>query len=392
MAAATLATILAASDQSTWRARLIDGAATLGVDTIGVEAESVFRALYEMEAAWKAREDSLRIQIAQAGFLGTVKSACYDSDGAYIEPPNWVDLIAKGEFNRERHPAIATVGHGLLTASNLASAGTVPAMQARFVSSEATGNQRYRNKYAFRVVPGGAPTEVTLVADVAGAAGNVGPGDVTHLETNLAGCSFTNASSSSWIDTRGVDMEADDSLIARCFSRWGASSYGGVRSAYLEWITNAFVAAGLTPPVLRVGVDDANPNGPGSTDVYVANGMGPATLAELAIIDAFLQPRRGLGKGPLRFLPCPALTIPVVANIFGNSNGAVLGARTLLALEAIIGIGGTVHRSAVYAALSAPAIPGVVPPNGYVDLTAPLADVLLTGFQVPVFQITLTAK
>lgn len=392
---ATLQQLLTARDKDTVLAQMYATAATLGVDVVGVQAERLFRALYEIEAASKAREDRLRVQIAQAGFLSTVRIAntnIYD-DGTtdYIAPPNWTDLIAGGFFGLTRYPAYSTIGAAVLTCSALAAAGTVPAMQARFQSDEATGGQWYRNRYAFTVTPG-RQVPVILVADVPGSSGNVPVNSITHIVTTLAGCSLNNpGTGGSWITTTGADYESDDNLIARCFARWAASSYGGARSAYAQWVADAFTAAGVTPTVTRIGVDDTNPNGPGSTDIYLASVTGPATVEDVALVDAYLQPRRALGTGPLRVFSAPGVTIPVHAALYGNANGVALGTAALTALGGIVGIGGAVYLSAIYAALTAPSVPGIQPPLGRVEVYAPTADVELTGFQVPVFSANLTA-
>lgn len=385
--ATTLAQLFTARTQAAILADMYATGATLGVDVIGVQAERMYRALYEIEAAAKAREDYLRVQVAYAGFLGTVKLANTASDGTVFIPPNWTDLLAKGFFNLTRYSAVATVGNASLTCSAAAAPGNVPAGQARFASSAGTGGIVFKNKYSFTVTPS-TTVPVTLVAEIPGITGNVGINSITTNVTTLAGCTISNpGSGGSWITTTGADYETDDALIARCLARWAASSYGGARSAYAQWVVDAFDALGLTPTVTRIGVDDTNPNGAGSTDVYLANATGAATAEEVAIVDAFLQPRRALGTGPLRVFAAPATVITIAGTIQGNTGGAALGTANLLALEAVIKPGGKVYRAAIEAALMAPSVPGAY----NVILTAPLADTQLATFAVPDFSITLAA-
>lgn len=388
MATATLAQLFATKTKAEILATMFADGAALGVDVVGVQAERLFRSMFEMESSAKELESYKRVQVAQAGFLSTVKLANINFDSSYIAPPNWTDLIARGFFNLGRYPAVATAGAAVLTCSAAATSGTVPAGQAIFSSNAITGGIRYRNKYAFTINPSVA-IPVVLVAEVAGATGNLPVGSIVNIETTLAGCEISNpGTAGSWITTIGSDYESDDNLIARCLGRWAAHSYGGARSAYIEWVNDAFVAAAQTPTITRIGVDDGNPNGPGSTDIYLANAVGPATASELALVDQWLQARRGLGTGPLRVLAAPGLTINVAGAIYGNTNGVALGTANLLGLEAIVKPGSYVYRSTINALLHDPSIPGAYD----VKLTSPLADVKLTGFQVPVFSIALTAS
>ncbi len=386
MTTSTLTDLITPRSQQQILDEMFATAEFLGVDLVGVQAERMFRALFEIESRAKAREDFLRAQVAMAGFLALVKSANTNQNGSYIAPPNWTDALAEGFFHLFRYPAVATVGNAQLVCSALALGGTIPAMQATFSTAGGGGGVLFKNKYPFTIVPG-TTVPVTLVATIAGTGGNVPVNSITQNVTVLGGCSINNppGNQGSWITTAGTAYEADDNLIARCLSRWAASSYGGARSAYVQWVNDAFAQFGVTPTITRIGIDDTNPNGPGSTDIYLANLIGPATVQEVAIVDGFLQSVRGLGTGPLRVLPAPGVTIPIVATIQGNSGGVPIGTANLIALEGNIKIGGTVFRAALDAALMAV-------PNAYnVIFTTPLADIVLTGFQVPTFALSLTA-
>lgn len=388
---ATLAQLFAVRDQATVLQQMYALGAQLGVDVVGVQAERMFRALFEIEATAKSGEDGQRAAIARAGFLQTVNLANTDSfTGAYIAPPNWTDLIALGWFNLTRYGAVKTVGAAQLSCNSLAAPATIPALTARFSTSSGI---YFRNRDTFTIAPGTA-VPLTLIAEVAGSASNVPVDSIAVINTTFAGCTVSNpGTNGSWITTVGAEAESDTNLAARCLSRWAASSYGGARSAYAQWVTDAFTSVGLAPtiPAYRIGVDDTNPNGPGSTDLYIANTAGPATAEEVALVDAYLQPRRALGTGPLRIFSAPALTIPVNAAMYGNAGGVALGNAALVALAASIGIGKVVYYSNIIAALSAPSIPGVAPPTGHVELFTPTADVVEATFQVPVFSVTLTA-
>ncbi len=368
----SLATLVTATSQSDRLASMYTLAASLGVDIVGVQAERMFRVLFEIEAAQKAQEDLLRVQIAQAGFLDMVKAA----------GRAWVTLIAAGWFTLARAPATSTIGNAVLACGPLAIAGTVPARQARFQTGTGV---IFTNAEAFTVAPN-ATIPVVLVATVPGSTGNVATGSVWTNVTVLTNCALTNpGTAGSWITSAGVDEETDDNLIARCRSRWAATSYGGAASAYRQWIVDAFAAAGVTNTITRLGVDDGNPNGPGSTDIYLANVTGPANPTELATVGAFLQPRRSLGTGPLRVLAAPALSVPVVAVLYGNTGAGALATAMLTAWQAEIPLGGIIYLAELYSRLMA--LAGVY----NVVITSPAADVDLTGYDVPTFVPSITA-
>ena len=185
----------------------------------------------------------------------------------------------------------------------------------------------------------------------------------------------------------GIGAESDKSVLARCLARWAATSYGGAASAYRQWVNDAFVAIAQTNTINRIGVDDTNPNGPGSTDIYLANAGGPAGLTELAVVSPFLLARRGLGTGPLRIFAAPSIAIPVIATLYGNTGGAALGAAALASLQAEIPLGGKVYFSALLSLLKD--IPGVY--NVAMTSPAPGVDTTLPSFDVATFVPTLVA-
>ena len=370
----SLLTLFSPRSQSTVLAQMYTQAAALGVDVVGVQAERLFTALYQIESLAKSTEDSLRVQVAQAGFLDTV----------ILAGTAWVDLIASGWFGLTRAPATYTMGLGALTCGPLATGGNVPALQARWQSSTGVA---FTNGEAFTITPNSV-VPVVLQAIVSGTTGNVPTGVTWTNTTVLTNCTLTNpGSGGSWITGAGVATEADATLVARCLARWAATSYGGAASAYRQWINDAVTAAGLTNPITRIGIDDTNPAGPGSTNVWLADAAGPATAAELALVTPYLQARRGLGTGPLGIAAAPAITLPVVASIYGNTNGVALGSAALQALQATVPLGGTIYWAELLATLYN--LPGV----RNVQLSIPVTgvDTLLPGYDVVTFAPTLAA-
>lgn len=348
--AATLSQLITAQDQPTILTGMYTTAAALGVDTVGVQAERLFRAMYEIEATAKAKEQAYRVQISQGAFLDL--AAAISSYTAVLQGrATWLDLLAAGYYGLTRAPASAAVGVVRLTASALASSGNVPALQ--LTVSDVLGNL-YRNVDAFTVTPSQA-VNVTVRAIVAGTQANVPNNSITTMVTTIGGVTVNNpvqAGTSSWLTSAAVDPELNATLATRCRARWAATSYGGAAGAYQQWIAEAFTSRGVPSTITRSSVDDTNPNGPGSNDVYLANATGPATVAEVATVDAYLQPRRGLGTGPLRCFTAPSFVVPLSITVYGSLDTSSI----LTAVRQVFSstdLGGTIFIDAITAKLMA---------------------------------------
>jgi hypothetical protein len=378
----SVVTLFAARSQQTILAQMYALATQLGVDVVGVQAERLFTSLFTIESYAKSQEDALRVQVAQAGFLQTVAAA-----GSV-----WVTLLAAGWFNLQRQPATPTQGVGLLTCGPLAVPGQVAANQARWATGTGV---TFTNYQPFYIQPNSV-VPVFIQATVAGSSGNVPLNSTWSNITSIANATLANTGqgqqNGSWISMAGSDAEADATLIQRCLSRWAATSWGGARSAYREWVNNAWLLAGQPNPIIQVGVDDSNPDGPGSTRIYLTDSAGPATSQELAVVNPYLQSIRSLGTGPLLVTAPPAADIQVVATIYGNSNGVALATAALAALQPTIPLGTTVYFADLLATIwNACSLTGVTGGNVVFTSPAPGQDTYLSGYQTPILVPTLQA-
>ncbi len=110
---------------------------------------------------------------------------------------------------------------------------------------------------------------------LAGVSGNVGLGTVTKLLTPLAGVTISNDSGTPWYSTEGRDEESDASIRARNESKWATFSIDAVAQAY----ENLARENGAT----KIVVDDNNPRGPGTVDIYAS---GDASLLGTSTMEA----------------------------------------------------------------------------------------------------------
>jgi len=133
----------------------------------------------------------------------------------------------------------------------------------------------YRNTTAGTIPVSGTLT-LSFQAEVAGVLRNVPNAQITTLNTPLTGVTVNNPDpgSGTWITTQGVDEEADVTLQTRNSSKWGLLNITVPEDGYIN------LALGADTDVTRASVDDSNPRGAGTVDVYIARATAVATGPE----------------------------------------------------------------------------------------------------------------
>lgn len=358
--------------------QMMADAQAAGMPATGWQSWQIPRVLFQIESAAQATAEQTRFNVVSGGYL--------DLAAALVDP-SWLYLLAAGFFNLIPSPATSTVG----TLQLVSSAG-IAAKPINVGDLWATSDSglRYNNTTA-GVVPanGAGAVGLTFKAESPGSAYNVGVGAISKLTTPLPGISISNpaiGSTGTWILAPGADIEANSSLVLRCKNRWGDASMGGNADAYAARIANAFISTGATPTITRWKIDDANPFGPGSVGVYLANAAGPATAGEVATVDAYLQPRKNLGMGQLKTSAANLFTQAVVATLFvlNNPNAASDAAAKLTAYQSTFPLGAIIFKEEIAAQL--------LQVNGSYNciLNTPTLDTQLAPTQVVVFSPTIT--
>jgi uncharacterized phage protein gp47/JayE len=182
-------------------------------------------------------------------------------------------VLAKSNYGLDRNLAAPTQLQLTITCNASSGPYTVDVGELTFTHTP-TG-QTYRNVLSATIGPASYPTtlgsnsSLTLLveAEIGGSAANIAAsstaGVQVTLDTSLAGVTVTSYS----LQTAGVDEESDDRLRQRCQLQMArnqprlASIYDGVVASALE----------AAPAVVNVSVDDSNPRGPGTFDVYIAD-------------------------------------------------------------------------------------------------------------------------
>jgi uncharacterized phage protein gp47/JayE len=359
----TLSQALAIRAAEQARADIFTELAGVGIDATGWDDRSVHRALVELDARARSKGDAIRADLVRAGFLDT----------AALAGDEWVDRLALGFYNLTRMPSTRAIHTVRFT--NNASGGPYPLNlgQVQALAGLGSGVVSFRNSEVRTLAAGaGKFVDVQFTADLGGLVGNVPIGAINRLATGLPGVTVASTE----LVKAGAEAESNANLVARCRARWSAGSAGGSRDAFIQWIAEAFLAQSLTSTLTKYRLDDSNPNGPGSVDLYLASDAGPATLTELGIVDPYIQKRKTLGTGFWRSLAAIPFIYSVDVTIFAanNPNATTDAAIALSNVAASVPLGGTLYFAELVAALMAV--------RGATNVVVPPGDIQLLPSQV----------
>ncbi len=341
--------LVIARSQVTIRTEIYTSLADEGVTIQGLQPTSLLKALPEIFAQIEADAEQSRVDMTYAAFpSGAVQ---------LTTRPGWMHLHATDFFQITPDPALETLGQMRITATSAAASSTIQTGQLVIRYGSGASQRLYTNTEGFTPIPG-SYVDVAMTAQVAGAAGNIGNNATLYLVTAYPGLSATNppvTGTQTWITRRGRDAEALVSIKQRCDERWADLSFEVSSQRFARIIRDAFEASGETNPIVRIYVDDTNPDGPGSVWVYMARDGTTATADDVTLVDAYVTPRWRTGGGPFKSYAASTLTITLDGTIKGPSNSATALTQASAALSALAptyAIGGDkVYREQVESAL-----------------------------------------
>jgi len=192
--------------------------------------------------------------------------------------------FSDSHYDNQRVAAVRAEHTVRLTCSASAGPYTVAAGQLT-AQEQATGDGYLLDNTTGGVLASGGTLDLTFRFQTAGAVGNVAIGTITKLQTNLAGVTCTNpdVGDGTSLVTTGADEESDATLQARNTAKWGALSWATPADGY------AYMVRQGEPNAARVKVDDSNPRGPGTIDVYIAAAAGVAAAGDVTDAQAVLS-------------------------------------------------------------------------------------------------------
>jgi uncharacterized phage protein gp47/JayE len=255
-------------------------------------------------------------------------------------------------------------------------------------------NVQFRNLTGGTVSAGGGTLDITVEAVKKGQTGNVADGAIKVLVTPLAGVTAANTA----LLSSGEDPELDAALRLRNSTKWARLTVELVADSYIN------IALEALGSIRRAAVDDTNPRGAGTIDVYIAGAVGTSGTSELTAAQNAFAARAfqtetypadptpaPTNPDPTRVLVKAAAGVPIDVTgtvYYANTyDPTVLQSKVEAAIDAYIAlapIGGYPYPSPgslipknnlEQAILQVPGVRTVV-------LSAPAADVSIAGFSV----------
>ncbi len=377
--ATTLAALLTPTTAAQAEADLIDALTIFGFPATSWQPKSVPYTLLKWFATKFASITQTIANITAGGFLSTA-AELKNADGT--DQREWLDLTVDSQYDIPRTEATSTLGQ--MTLTNVSGSPYTITVGQLWATDSA--GRRYNNTTGGSLgAPVGSTLDLSWKAESPGAAYNIPNGTILpELATPLPGVTVTNpavGSTGTWITSAGGDLETNKSYADRARSKWPTLGTGAGAAAYINWAKTG------APTVTRVKVDDANPDGPGTLRVYLANAVGPATAPEIAAANAYIQSRRALGISVTTLATTStALTVTATIEVLSANAATAPGqaAANIAALASSLDIGDDVFLSEIYTALSSPA--GV----RKVTLVAPVADLVVPASAVVTVTLNLT--
>lgn len=315
------------------------------------------RSFLEMQSSLGASLSERTAALSKQGYLSTATA-------------EFLDALALSHYDETRTAAIASVfnvdfvnagttTHGPFTA------GSILARSTSGQLFESTGSE---------TITASTTTVVAMKAQLSGAAGNI-PAGALQLVTPLAGVTPNFAGT---LTTAGSDTEGDPVYRERARSKWTTLRVEKTSEGVEQ------IARSAAPNITGVSVDDANPRGAGTVDVYLAADNAVAGTSDVNVVQAALDIQffgNGIVDQLVKAFPAVAATQDLTATVYVRGvTEADITALLTSAWQAFlitIPLGGfdlspgpehTVQRGQIIEALSA--VPGVVS----VDLVTPAVD------------------
>lgn len=333
--------------------------------------------------AWGPFSFQLRVVNGVSSVLADLYTfASENAKGGYGETAEgaWQDLWGQDRYQLEKNPARRLTGvmvatdHGGGPHTGVAAGGIVITDDAGLVwTSTSTVT-----------IPLDGSANVPVEAADDGALYNI-PNDATNLRlvSDLPTVTISNPAQSgteTWITTAGADLEEPEAFYARCIARWSELSVASPGLAYASRIMREI------PTVTKVGIRDQNPLGPGSMELILATGAGPASGADVTAANSLLLTVRPVGGGLLRARAAVARTVHVggVAYVAAASRaGAMLGAALqLTSLQSALQPGGTIYAAETIRIIQSQAGVRNFVPTSLVDTTVGEDEVITISMDV----------
>lgn len=341
----------------------------LGFPTTNWADDSVPVALVKTVAKTLSEQAGLSRDLAAGGLLA-------------LSVDEWLDLLAPSAYGCTRNPSTFAIVRARLSCT--LGLGPVNVAAYAYTMRRSTDGLRWTSQNAgVVVIPNGGSVVVDFKAESPGAAYGALLGQTIALITPVPGVTvaFEDAGAGSPIVTAGADAEKNANLQARCAAKWDTIGVQKTSVAYESLCQSAGVTS-----VTRLYVDDVNPRGPGTVDVWLAGATGPLGAGDLSTINTYLQARKSPSTS-LLVSNAAQVVIDIVATIVCEAGASVIteAVELLTTLINAVPIGGTLYRDEITEALVTPSGARKVSVlNVYKGGVLAGGDVVLTPSQIAV--------
>ena len=211
---------------------------------------------------------------------------------SFNETSSGVALSAFSRSHYDNSRVAATRTQGTIRLTNSSGAPHV-ITASQLVFEDENNSFTYRNTIGGTVASGGT-LELTIEAEVAGSARNVALNTITIMQTPLTGVTCTNPDigGGTWITSEGTDAESDTRLRARNRGKWSTRAYATPAEGYVTFALKS------SENIARVIVDDSNPGGPGTLDVYIAGASGVSSAGDVSDAQVYIDARKPITSLP----------------------------------------------------------------------------------------------
>jgi phage-related baseplate assembly protein len=357
----------------TLKAKFVELTRLAGFPTLAWQKFSILRHIVETEPVLGEAVGSNIVTVATGGFILAAAEAGLDG---------WVDKTAENFFTETRKPSVNTVGTVALT--DVSGVGPVPITANSFWVANTDKSLRFV-AITSGTVPLNGSTTVSVRAESAGAAWNVGNGAITEILTATPGVTVSNPAldTGTWVTAQGADTESDLTFAERCIDKWSTLGTASNDAAYRYW------ASSVSSEIVKTSV--FSPTG-GSVRVYIAGPSGPVSSAALILAQDYVEAKRPFGVPDVIVANATVVTVPIVAELNVKRGkdrivGKVKAQANVDAYARSLDIGGgdlaRVSREQIIKAL-------LVDEFEDMTLTSPAADVTLAPNEIFVPSYTLT--
>jgi len=287
---------------------LTDLQTELSPESVRTVVEEILTCLSFPVTAWQA-ESNARAFVELASRLASEQSKTVALMAKMVHldtaEGEFLDAKMKSDYDEERQAAVPATFPVRFVNSGAAS---YPVTTSQIVVRASNG-RTFSNVTTGGTLTAGTTQIIPVTAEVAGSAGNIIAQEL-ELVTPFAG---VRAFFDGVLTNAGSDQESDANARERMKTKWATLRTEKISAGLLNLVRTA------APALHGISIDDDNPRGPGTVDVYLAADTATAGVSDVAAVQTALDGALfGTGTAVVAGLAIAAPTVlfPLAATIY----------------------------------------------------------------------------